>query len=200
MDMLVPIQSNSTITGNIINNYLVYARWAYGSTPSLLTNANVSTPITTPGYRYITYAVNLPENSNWVNQGGVFAATTYGFTSGTPRLKVPFNGMYQISTAIDIPVYTFTFPNNYTYYQSLMNAFISKNAQNNNDLDGAGCLVSGTLNNASSPYTARTINLSCNVYLTTSDYICIGLYSEITIPATVLGPRCTLNISLTQRM
>ena len=108
--------------------------------------------------------------------------------------------MYQISTAIDIPVCTFVFPNNYTYYQSLMNAFISKNAQNNNDLDGNKCLVSGTLNNLSSPYTARTINLSCQVYLTTSDYICIGLYSEITIPATVLGPRCTLNISLTQRM
>jgi len=35
MDMLVPIQSNSTITGNIINNFLVYARWGYGSTPSL---------------------------------------------------------------------------------------------------------------------------------------------------------------------
>jgi len=158
------------------------------------------TPITTPAYRYISYEVNLPENSNWVNQGGVFAATTYGFTTGTPRLRVPFNGMYQISTAIDIPVYTFVFPNNNTYYQSLMNAFISKNAQNNNDLDGSGCLVSGTLNNSSAPYTARTINLSCQVYLTTSDYICIGLYSEITIPATVLGPRCTLNISLLQRM
>ena len=89
MNMLVPIQSNSTVTGNIINNFLVYARWAYGSTPSLLTNTNAMTPITTPGYRYISYEVNLPENSNWVNQDGVFGATTYGFTAGTPRLRVP---------------------------------------------------------------------------------------------------------------
>ena len=200
MNMLVPIQSNSTITGSIINNYLVYARWGYGSTPSLLTNTNAMTPITTPSYRYISYEVNLPENFNWVNQGGVFASPSYGFTTGTPRLRVPFNGMYQISTTIDIPVYTFEFPNNNTYYQSLMNAFISKNGQNNNDLDGILCLVSGTLNNSSAPYTARSINLSCQVYLTTSDYICIGLYSEITIPSTVLGPRCTLNISLVQRM
>jgi len=80
-----------------------------------------------------------------------------------------------------------------------MNAFISKNGQNNNDLDGVS-LVSGTLNNSSAPYTARSINLSCQVYLTTSDYICIGLYNEITIPSTVLGPRCTLNISLVQRI
>jgi hypothetical protein len=186
----------NSVNARITNPYLVYASWVLGATGSLLTSTNVLSSITTAGYRYISYAPNLPTNSNWVNQGGVFASPTYGFTSGTPRLRVPFNGMYQISTTIDIPVYTFVFPNSYTYYQSLMNAFISKNAQNNNDLDGSGCLVSGTLNNSSSPYTARSINLSCQVYLTTSDYICIGLYSEITIPATDLGPRCTLHISL----
>jgi len=199
------VNTTSDVTFNSVNAritdpYLVYASWLLGATPSLLTNTNTLTPITTPAYRYISYAPNLPTESNWVNQGGVFASPTYGFTSGTPRLRVPFNGMYQISTTIDIPVYTFVFPNNNTYYQSLMNAFISKNAQNNNDLDGSGCLVSGTLNNSSSPYTARSINLSCQVYLTTSDYICIGLYSEITIPATDLGPRCTLHISLVQRI
>jgi hypothetical protein len=190
----------NSVNAKITNPYLVYASWLYGAVGSLLTNANVLSSITTPAYRYITYAPYLPDNSNWVNQGGVFASPTYGFTSGTPRLRVPINGMYQISTTIDIPVYTFVFPNNYTYYQSLMNAFISKNGQNNNDLDGSVCLVSGTLNNSSTPYTARSINLSCQVYLTTSDYICIGLYSEITIPSTVLGPRCTLHISLVQRI
>jgi len=190
----------NSVNASITNPYLVYASWLLGATGSLLTNTNVLSSITTAGYRYISYAPNLPTNSNWVNQGGVFASPTYGFTSGTPRLRVPFNGMYQISTTIDIPVYTFVFPSSYTYYQSLMNAFISKNAQNNNDLDGYGCLVSGTLNNSSSPYTARSINLSCQVYLTTSDYICIGLYNEIVIPATDLGPRCTLHISLIQRI
>jgi len=190
----------NSVIARITNPYLVYASWLLGATPSLLTNTNTLTPITTPAYRYISYAPNFPENSNWVNQGGVFASPSYGFTTGTPKLRVPFNGMYQISTTIDIPVYTFVFPNNNTYYQSLMNAFISKNAQNNNDLDGSGCLVSGTLNNSSSPYTARSINLSCQVYLTTTDFICIGLYSEITIPSTVLGPRCTLHISLLQRI
>jgi len=190
----------NSVNAKITNPYLVYASWLFGATGSLLTNTNVLSSITTAGYRYISYAPNLPTESNWVNQGGVFASPTYGFTSGTPRLRVPFNGMYQISTTIDIPVYTFVFPSSYTYYQSLMNAFISKNAQNNNDLDCYACLVSGTLNNTSSPYTARSINLSCQVYLTTSDYICIGLYSEITIPATDLGPRCTLHISLIQRI
>jgi hypothetical protein len=189
----------NSVNAKITNPYLVYASWVYGATGSLLTNANVLSSITTAAYRYISYAPNLPSDSNWVNQGGVFASPTYGFTSGTPRLRVPFNGMYQISTTIDIPVYTYVFPT-YTYYQSLMNAFISKNAQNNNDLDGSACLVSGTLNNSSSPYTARSINLSCQVYLTTSDYICIGLYNEIVIPATDLGPRCTLHISLIQRI
>ena len=98
--------------------------------------------------------------------------------------------MYQITTAIDIPVSS----------QSLMNAFISKNGQNANDLDTNVCLVSGTLNNLVSPYTARTISLSCSVYLTTTDYICIGLYSEITIPSTYLGTRNTYHIALIQRM
>lgn len=199
-----PVISSYQVNDALTNTPTItpyYARWTLQPSGTALLYKGLSTTTQTSFndglvYYYITFFNLAPfENVNW-------ASPTWIPT--TPRLQFPVKGIWNI-----------TFSYDFNNCENIFDCFISKNGNDNNDLNTSKSISIGSFQNfptgtSISPaptYSGlvRGFTLSANVSITNiaTDYISIGFFTYNQISGTITtkcAQRTSMTISLIQQV